>query len=80
METIETIGIILFIVGSLIFGALTDFSIKALLSLTLIVCGVVLFVSVDNEKSGYKQGQIDAIKGKIKYKLVEKENWEEVKP
>ena len=54
-----------------------------------VIFGIVLFIflvvwnNITFEKKGYKQGQIDAINGNIKYELVEQPDrttkWKEIK-
>jgi hypothetical protein len=43
----------------------------------------VIFISKDKYKEGYKDGQVDAINGKVKYELKENEDkttdWVEIK-
>ena len=49
---------------------------ELLLVIILLIC-TVWFPSI-SKRDGYKQGQIDAMQGKIKYRLSRNENGEEV--
>lgn len=46
----------------------------SIMVITLGLLGMMYFFTFAGERIGYKQGQIDAINGVIKYELVEQED------
>lgn len=49
-----------------------------LMAITYVVIGFALYFIIDDHKDTYRNGQIDAIRGIIKYKLTRNEKGEEV--
>lgn len=51
-----------------------------ILSFSFVMLGII-FLTIETNKESYKQGQIDAINGKIKYKIQidSSQNWVKIK-
>ncbi len=69
--TLLIIGVILLICGSvyILLSYPQDFG-NLIVILALVLSGVFLTIGLQLQGDSYKQGQIDAINGKIQYKLI----------
>jgi hypothetical protein len=55
-----------------------------MVGITMVLCmALTIFIAISNYNDGYKDGQVDAINGKVKYELKENEDktteWVEIK-